>query len=247
MANSLPNATGNDAQRFADQQPAAERAVDAVILVGGRGTRLRPLTIGTPKPMLPTANHPFLQHLLARIKAAGIKHVVMSTSFKAEVFEEYFGDGSEMGLDIEYVVEETALGTGGGIRNVYDRLQHDTVMVFNGDILSGMDLGGILDTHHSKDADLTMHLLNVRDPRAFGCVPTDADGRVLEFLEKTEDPPTNQINAGCYVFKKDLIATIPENRVVSVERETFPGVLEGRLQRLWPRGQFLLARYGPPR
>lgn len=226
MANRLPNATGNDAQRFADQQPAAERAVDAVILVGGRGTRLRPLTIGTPKPMLPTANHPFLQHLLARIKAAGIKHVVMSTSFKAEVFEEYFGDGSEMGLDIEYVVEETALGTGGGIRNVYDRLQHDTVMVFNGDILSGMDLGGILDTHHSKDADLTMHLLNVRDPRAFGCVPTDADGRVLEFLEKTEDPPTNQINAGCYVFKKDLIATIPENRVVSVERETFPGVLE---------------------
>lgn len=131
-----------------------------------------------------------------------------------------------MGLEIEYVVEDTALGTGGGIRNVYDHLRHDTVMVFNGDILSGMDLGGILDTHHSKDADLTMHLLNVRDPRAFGCVPTDDDGRVLEFLEKTEDPPTNQINAGCYVFKKDLIATIPENRVVSVERETFPGVLE---------------------
>ena len=226
MANSVHGAASDDNSGVADVQPATTRAVDAVILVGGRGTRLRPLTIGTPKPMLPTANHPFLQHLLARIKAAGITHVVMSTSFKAEIFEEYFGDGSDMGLEIEYVVEDTALGTGGGIRNVYDHLRHDTVMVFNGDILSGMDLGGILDTHHSKDADLTMHLLNVRDPRAFGCVPTDDDGRVLEFLEKTEDPPTNQINAGCYVFKKDLIATIPENRVVSVERETFPGVLE---------------------
>lgn len=199
---------------------------DAVILVGGRGTRLRPLTIGTPKPMLPTANYPFLQHLLARIKAAGIEHVVLSTSFKAEVFEEYFGDGSDLGLEIEYVVEEEALGTGGGIRNVYDRLRHDTVLVFNGDVLSGMDLGGIIEAHHAKDADLTMHLLKVSDPRAFGCVPTDADGRVTAFLEKTEDPPTNQINAGCYVFKRELIESIPEGRMVSVERETFPGLLE---------------------
>ena len=205
-------------------------STDAVILVGGRGTRLRPLTIGTPKPMLPTANYPFLQHLLARIKAAGITHVVLSTSFKAEVFEEYFGDGSDMGLEIEYVVEETALGTGGGIRNVYDKLRHDTVMVFNGDVLSGMDLGGILQTHHEKDADVTMHLLNVADPRAFGCVPTDSNGRVTAFLEKTEDPPTNQINAGCYTFKRKVIETIPADRVVSVERETFPSLLEsGRL------------------
>ncbi|HJG43265.1 NDP-sugar synthase [Corynebacterium phoceense] len=201
-------------------------AVDAVILVGGRGTRLRPLTISTPKPMLPTANYPFLQHLLARIKSAGIEHVVLSTSFKAGVFEEYFGDGSDLGLDIEYVVEETALGTGGGIRNVYDKLRHGTVMVFNGDVLSGMDLNGILATHEEKDADLTMHLLNVSDPRAFGCVPTDSNGQVTAFLEKTEDPPTNQINAGCYVFKKELIESIPADRVVSVERETFPQLLE---------------------
>ncbi|QPK79672.1 NDP-sugar synthase [Corynebacterium lizhenjunii] len=203
-----------------------QRQADAVILVGGRGTRLRPLTIGTPKPMLPTANAPFLQHLLARIQAAGITHVVLSTSFKAEVFEEYFGDGADLGLEIEYVVEETALGTGGGIRNVYDKLRFDTAMVFNGDVLSGMDLGGILDAHAAKDADVTMHLLNVADPRAFGCVPTDGDGRVSAFLEKVEDPPTNQINAGCYVFKREVIATIPENRVVSVERETFPRLLE---------------------
>ncbi|RSZ61825.1 NDP-sugar synthase [Corynebacterium hylobatis] len=199
---------------------------DAVILVGGRGTRLRPLTVNTPKPMLPTAGYPFLQHLLARIRAAGITHVVLGTSYRAEVFEEYFGDGSEMGLEIEYVVEEEALGTGGGIRNVYDLLRHDTVMVFNGDVLGGTDLRAILDTHTSRQADLTMHLVRVADPRAFGCVPTDEEGRVLEFLEKTEDPPTDQINAGCYVFRRELIEEIPAGRVVSVERETFPALLE---------------------
>lgn len=200
--------------------------VDAVILVGGRGTRLRPLTINTPKPMLPTANAPFLKHLLARIKAAGITHVVLGTSYKAEVFEDYFGDGSDMGLEIEYVVEEEALGTGGAIRNVWDKLRNDTVMVFNGDVLGDTDLNAILETHTSKEADLTMHLVRVGDPRAYGCVPTDADGRVTAFLEKTEDPPTDQINAGCYVFRRELIKDIPQGRVVSVERETFPQFLE---------------------
>ncbi|OEX99032.1 sugar phosphate nucleotidyltransferase [Corynebacterium sp. Marseille-P4321] len=201
-------------------------STDAVILVGGRGTRLRPLTLSTPKPMLPTAGYPFLAHLLARIQAAGMRHVVLGTSYKAEVFEEYFGDGSEFGLEIEYVVEEEALGTGGGIRNVYEKLRHDNVMVFNGDVLSGADLGAIVDTHVQKDADVTLHLVRVPDPRAFGSVPTDADGNVEAFLEKTEDPPTDQINAGCYVFKRSVIGQIPEGRVVSVERETFPGLLE---------------------
>ncbi|MDT9408347.1 mannose-1-phosphate guanylyltransferase [Corynebacterium rouxii] len=199
---------------------------DAVILVGGKGTRLRPLTVSTPKPMLPTAGVPFLSHLLARIKAAGITHVVLGTSFKAEVFEDYFGDGADLGLEIEYVVEDKPLGTGGGIRNVYDKLRADTVMVFNGDVLGGTDLGAILDAHHAKNADLTMHLVRVPDPRAFGCVPTDAEGRVSAFLEKTEDPPTDQINAGCYVFRRELIGDIPADRVVSVERETFPRLLE---------------------
>lgn len=199
---------------------------DAVILVGGKGTRLRPLTVSTPKPMLPTAGVPFLSHLLARIKAAGITHVVLGTSFKAEVFEDYFGDGADLGLEIEYVVEDKPLGTGGGIRNVYDKLRANTVMVFNGDVLGGTDLGGILDAHHAKNADLTMHLVRVPDPRAFGCVPTDAEGRVSAFLEKTEDAPTDQINAGCYVFRRELIGEIPADRVVSVERETFPRLLE---------------------
>lgn len=202
---------------------------EAVVLVGGKGTRLRPLTISAPKPMLPTAGLPFLTHLLSRIREAGISRVVLGTSYKAEVFEQHFGDGSDLDLELSYVVETEPLGTGGGIRNVYPQLRASTVMVFNGDVLGGTDLRSVLRMHREKDADLTMHLVRVSDPRAFGCVPTGADGRVLEFLEKTQDPPTDQINAGCYVFRRELIEEIPEGHAVSVERETFPHLLsEGR-------------------
>ncbi|MFD6858544.1 sugar phosphate nucleotidyltransferase [Rhodococcus sp. NPDC060090] len=208
---------------------AAAPQTDAVILVGGQGTRLRPLTLSAPKPMLPTAGLPFLTHLLARIREAGIKHVVLGTSFKAEVFEEHFADGSDLGLEIEYVTETEPLGTGGGIRNVLPKLRAENVMVFNGDVLGGTDLGAVLDTHVRTEADVTLHLVRVGDPRAFGCVPTDADGRVTAFLEKTQDPPTDQINAGCYVFRREIIESIPEGRPVSVEREVFPALLtEGK-------------------
>ncbi|WP_082943587.1 sugar phosphate nucleotidyltransferase [Mycobacterium sp. 1274761.0] len=199
--------------------------VDAVILVGGQGTRLRPLTLSAPKPMLPTAGLPFLTHLLSRIAAAGIEHVVLGTSYKAGVFESEFGDGSKLGLQIEYVVEEEALGTGGGIANVAHKLRRDTAVVFNGDVLSGADLGALLATHRDHDADVTLHLVRVGDPRAFGCVPTDADGTVTAFLEKTADPPTDQINAGCYVFKREIIDRLPKGRALSVEREVFPQLL----------------------
>lgn len=199
--------------------------VDAVILVGGQGTRLRPLTLSAPKPMLPTAGLPFLTHMLSRIAAAGVTHVVMGTSYKAEVFESEFGDGSKLGLQIDYVTETEALGTGGAIANVAGHLRYDTALVFNGDVLSGADLGALLETHDNHEADVTLHLVRVGDPRAFGCVPTDADGVVTAFLEKTQDPPTDQINAGCYVFKRDVIDQIPKGRALSVEREVFPGLL----------------------
>lgn len=210
----------------AENGAALAAETDAVILVGGKGTRLRPLTNTIPKPMLPVAGRPFLEHLLGRIKAAGMTHVVLGTSFKAEVFEEHFGDGSELGLEIEYVVEDEPLGTGGGIRNVLDHLRFERAMVFNGNVLGSTDLQSVLQTHVEQEADVTLHLLRVADPRAFGCVPTDADGRVSAFLEKTEDPPTDQINAGTYVFNKKIIAEIPAGRVVSVEREVFPGLLD---------------------
>jgi mannose-1-phosphate guanylyltransferase len=204
--------------------------VDAIILVGGQGTRLRPLTLSAPKPMLPTAGLPFLTHLLSRIAEAGIEHVVLGTSYKAGVFESEFGDGSKLGLQIDYVVEDEPLGTGGGLANVLERLRHDTALVFNGDVLSGADLRALLDSHENNGADVTLHLVRVGDPRAFGCVPTDSEGVVMAFLEKTQDPPTDQINAGCYVFKREVIERIPKGRAMSLEREVFPGVLSDGLR-----------------
>ena len=199
--------------------------VDAVVLVGGRGTRLRPLTLSTPKPMLPMAGVPFLSHLLSRLKSAGIQHVVLGTSYRAEVFEAYFGDGSEFGMELEYVFEQQPLDTAGAIRNVADRLRADNVVVCNGDILSGTDIGALVDSHRNSRAEVTLQLQRVAEPGRFGCVPTDADGRVLQFLEKTPDPPTDQVNAGCYVFTRERVAEIPADRPVSVERETFPELL----------------------
>jgi mannose-1-phosphate guanylyltransferase len=199
--------------------------VDAVILVGGLGTRLRPLTLSAPKPMLPTAGVPFLTHLIARIREAGIAHVVLGTSYRAEVFREHFGDGSALGVELDYVVEVEPLGTGGGIRNVADALRGDTVLIFNGDNLIGVDLDAFLATHRDTGADVTLCLHRVADPRAYGCVPTDPGGRVTAFLEKDPNPVTDQINAGLYAFRRGVIDTIPTGRPVSVERETFPGLL----------------------
>lgn len=203
--------------------------MEAVVLVGGQGTRLRPLTIRTPKPMLPVAGVPFLTHQLARARAAGVEHVVLATSYKAEVFVAHFGDGASLGLRIDYVTETEPLGTGGGIRNVADRLESspdDPVLILNGDVLSGHDLGAQVAAHQRRGAVATLHLVRVPDPRAFGSVVTDADGRVLEFVEKSPEPVSDLINAGTYVFARRLIDEIPAGRVVSVERETFPGLLE---------------------
>jgi mannose-1-phosphate guanylyltransferase len=204
--------------------------VEAVVLVGGLGTRMRPLTLSAPKPMLPTAGVPFLTHLLGRIRAAGVRHVVLGTSYRAEVFATHFGNGSTLGLELEYVVEDEPLGTGGGIRNVASKLTEPDVLVFNGDVLSGLNPAEVVRTHRSAGADVTLHLVRVSDPRAFGCVPTSADGQVLGFLEKSDDPPTDLINAGCYVFRREVIESIPAARAVSVERETFPGLLAAGAQ-----------------
>ncbi|MEU9334869.1 NDP-sugar synthase [Streptomyces sp. NPDC048290] len=204
---------------------------EAILLVGGKGTRLRPLTVHTPKPMVRAAGVPFLTHQLARAGAAGVEHIVLATSYLAEVFEPYFGDGSALGLHIEYVTEDEPLGTGGALRNVASRLHSapdEPVLVFNGDILTGLDIRALVDTHERAGADVSLHLTQVTDPRAYGLVPTDGTGRVTAFLEKPQTPEeivTDQINAGAYVFRRSVIDTIPAGRPVSVERETFPGLL----------------------
>lgn len=203
---------------------------EAILLVGGQGTRLRPLTSHTPKPLLPVAGVPFLAHQLARAAAAGVTRIVFATSYLAELFERAF-DGWDFGLELVYATEREPLGTGGAIRNAAKHLTcdpGDPVLVFNGDILSGVDIAALREGHRGTGADVTLHLTRVSDPRAFGLVPTDPDGRVTAFLEKPQTPEqivTDQINAGCYVFTRSVIDRIPAGRVVSVERATFPTLL----------------------
>jgi mannose-1-phosphate guanylyltransferase len=182
-----------------------------------------PLTRNTPKPMLTVAGIPVTEHQLMMAKAAGIKEIVLATSYLSDVFTPYFGDGSRWGMSIKYAVEKEPLGTGGAIRNAAQLFENqEPVVILNGDVLSSHDLAEQIRQHEAHDADVTLHLTEVDDARAFGCVPTDAQGRVTAFLEKMDNPVTNQINAGCYVFNPRVITSIPLDTVVSVERETFP-------------------------
>jgi len=198
----------------------------AILLVGGRGTRLAPLTNNTPKPMLQVAGVPFTEHQISKARAAGITEIVLATSFKAELFEPYFGDGKNFGISIKYAVEEVALGTGGAISNASKMLEGSgPVAIFNGDVLSKHDLDGQFKSHQANGADVTLYLTQVEDARAFGAVELDGAGRVTAFNEKMENPPTNIINAGCYIFNREIIDSIPVGKVISVERETFPQLL----------------------
>jgi mannose-1-phosphate guanylyltransferase len=195
----------------------------AILLVGGFGTRLMPLTKNTPKPMLTVAGLPVSEYQIAMAKAAGITEIVLATSYLSEIFTPYFGDGSQWGISIKYAVEKEPLGTGGAIRNAAQLLTaNESIVILNGDVLSSHNLSEQIRQHEEHDADVTLHLTTVEDARAFGCVPTDEQGRVTAFLEKMENPVTNQINAGCYVFNPRVLSSIPLDTVVSVERETFP-------------------------
>jgi mannose-1-phosphate guanylyltransferase len=207
---------------------------EAVLIAGGFGTRLLPLTEHRPKHLLEVGGVPFLEHQLGRLAAAGVQHVVLATSYRAELFEPVLGDGSRWGLRLDYVQEVEPLGTGGAIRNVAAALGDDpegAVVVLNGDVLSGHDLGAQLRDFQApregRPVDVSLHLVEVEDARAFGCVPTDAGGRVTGFIEKSEHPVSRQVNAGCYVFRRRVVDEIPTGRAVSVERETFPGLVSG--------------------
>ena len=198
-----------------------------ILLVGGMGTRLQPLTNESPKPMLPVAGIPVTEHQILAAKKAGIHTLVLATSYLSEVFTPYFGDGSQWGIKILYAVEKEPLGTGGAISNAAQMLDGDEpIVIFNGDVLSRHSIAQQIAFHKEKGADATLHLIEVEDARAFGCVPTDSDGRVTAFLEKMDNPVTNSINAGCYVFSPSVIDRIPRGKVVSIERETFPALVE---------------------
>jgi len=211
--------------------PVNSAGREAILLVGGEGTRLRPLTLTTPKPMLPVAGAPITVHQIKRAQAAGITRIILGTAYRSEVFADHLGNGAALGVEIVYAHEEQPLGTGGAIRNAARFLRsgpQDPVVVFNGDVLSGVDIGMLMDRHLEADAGVTLHLTRVDDPRRYGLVPTNAQGFVTDFREKPqsdEEIITDQINAGCYVFRRDVVDVIPEGAVVSVERETFPYLL----------------------
>jgi mannose-1-phosphate guanylyltransferase len=204
---------------------------EAILLVGGQGTRLRPLTDSTPKPLLPLAGVACTTHQLLKAKAAGVTRVVLATSYLADIFEAQYGAGEDLGLELVYAVEREPLGTGGAIANAGQFLKSDgPILIFNGDVISNHSLEEQYRVHQSSGAVATLHLTPVEDARAYGCVPVDDSGRVSAFLEKMDNPVTNLINAGCYIFNRSIIDAISLNTVISVEREIFPELVMQHVQ-----------------
>jgi mannose-1-phosphate guanylyltransferase len=200
----------------------------AILLAGGKGTRLRPLTIHTPKPIVPIFERPFLHYQLDLLKqVAEIDQVVLSLNYQPRRIEEIFGDGSEAGLSIRYVVEPAPLGTAGAVRYAGDSLR-ESVVVFNGDVLTQVDLAAVIALHRERNAKATIVLTPVDNPTAYGLVETDASGHVQRFLEKPKpDQITcDTINAGIYVLEPDTFDRIPVDTSWSIERSFFPSLIE---------------------
>jgi len=207
--------------------------VRAVVLVGGEGTRLRPLTYDTPKPLLPIANRPFLDRQLAWMAGYGVTEVVLSLGYRPDAFVEHFPESRFDGVDLRYAIEPEPLGTAGAIRFAADVAGIDErFIVCNGDVLTALDLRALVAFHESRDAAATIHLARVADPSAYGVVPTYDDGEVKAFVEKPPPgrAPTDWINAGTYVLEPAVLERIPPGINVSIERETFPRMLERRGQ-----------------
>ena len=198
------------------------------MLAGGKGTRLRPLTIHTPKPIVPIFERPFLHYQLDLLKQVPeIDEVILSLNYQPRRIEEIFGDGSEAGLNIRYVVEPAPLGTAGAVRYAGESL-HESVVVFNGDVLTNVDLAAVLRLHRERKAKATIVLTPVENPTAYGLVETDAQGNILRFLEKPkpDEITCNTINAGIYVLEPDTFDRIPKNEPWSIERSFFPSLIE---------------------
>lgn len=200
--------------------------MQAIVLVGGEGTRLRPLTYGTPKPMVPIVNVPFLARTMERLYAADIRDVILAAGYMPQAIVDYFGDGSRLGMKVTYAIEETPLGTAGALKNVEEHIT-GPFFVLNGDILTSLDLPAMRQYHQQKGGIGTLHLIHVDDPSPFGCVVHDASGKVSAFIEKPPkgEEPTNEINAGTYLLEREILNYIPAGRKVSIEHETFPQVI----------------------
>ena len=202
----------------------------AVVLVGGFGTRLRPLTLTTPKPMLPVGHVPIIERLVDNLSKGGVTEVTLALGFKSEPFVEAFPSGECNGVALRYAVEPEPLDTAGAIRFAAEFSGiDDTFVVANGDVLTDLDIAALVEFHRQHSAEATIHLIPVDDPSSFGVVATDSDGRVERFVEKPAPgtAPSNMVNGGTYVLEPSVLARIPSGQKVSIERVTFPEVVVG--------------------
>ena len=200
----------------------------AILLAGGKGTRLRPLTIHTPKPVVPIFDRAFLHYQIDRLKQVPeIDEVILSLNYQPRRIEEIFGDGEGVGVRIRYVVEPAPLGTGGAVRYAAQGIS-DTIVVFNGDVMTSVDVNGVVQMHRARGAKATIVLTPVENPAAYGLVETHKDGAVKRFLEKPDpDQITcDTINAGIYVLEADTFDRIPKEGSYSIERGYFPSLVE---------------------
>jgi NDP-sugar pyrophosphorylase family protein len=207
--------------------------MQALILAGGKGTRLRPLTVYTPKPIVPVLNRPFLLYQIDVLKRAGIKDITLSLSYQPDKIEQVLGDGSEYGVNLRFVTEPHPMGTGGAYRYAADAIRETTV-VFNGDILTDIDISEIAAFHQEKKAEATIVLTPVENPSAYGLVETGDDCRVLQFREKPtaeelEGLTTNTINAGIYILEPSILDLIPMGENYSFEYAVFPNILKEQM------------------
>ena len=201
--------------------------MQALILAGGKGTRLRPLTMHTPKPIVPIANKPFLLYQLELLKRADVKDVILSLSYQPQKIEDKIGDGTDYNVRVSYAVEASPLGTAGAYRNAASMISETTV-VFNGDVLTDIDMNEVIRRHRERQAAATIVLAPVPNPTAYGLVETDKDGRVRRFLEKPkpEEVTCDTINAGIYILEPRVLDYVPEGEPFMFEYGVFPKLLE---------------------
>ena len=201
----------------------------AILLAGGKGTRLRPLTIHTPKPIVPIFDRPFLQYQIDLLRQVPeIDEIVLSLNYQPGRIEEVFGDGAGLGVHLRYVVEPTPLGTGGAIKFAAGEAMDEPLVVFNGDVFASVDIAAVIRLHRERKARATIVLTPVDNPSAYGLVQTDAQGNVVEFLEKpaTDQIRCNTINAGIYVLEPQTLDRIPRDTTFSIERGYFPSLVK---------------------
>lgn len=210
----------------------------AFVLCGGLGTRLRSVLSDRPKSMAPVGGVPFLEVLLKNLKAQGIDQVILGTGYLAEQIEDYFGDGGELGLTLRYSREKEPLGTGGALK-LAGKLLSDPVVVLNGDSYVEWDFAAALRLFKEKEARLVMVLQPVPDVGRYGSVTIDAEGRVIDFVEKGAGTGAGLINAGIYLLRKEIMDELPDGQAVSLERDVFPGLLARGVYGLVADGLFI--------